>query len=86
MVACAEAGRAEAGDAADKVPLPSTVAPSLNCTVPVAAFGETIAVKVTDWPLVDGLAEDDNVVVVDAELTVWLTAALVLAPKVAFPP
>ena len=29
--------------------------PSTNCTVPVAAAGETWAVKVTAWPKVDGL-------------------------------
>jgi len=33
-----------------KVAVPSEVAPSKNCTVPVVAEGETVAVKVTDCP------------------------------------
>ena len=33
-----------------RVPLPSEVDPSLNVTVPVAAEGDTVAVKVTDCP------------------------------------
>ena len=34
--------------------VPNDVAPSKNATVPVAAEGETVAVKVTLWPTVEG--------------------------------
>ena len=49
--------------------LPSEVAPSKNCTVPVAARGDTVAVNVTFCPDADGLAFDDTVVVEAA----WFT-------------
>ena len=74
------------------VPVPSVVAPSLNVTVPVAVplpgeTAATVAVKVTDWPKTDGLAELVNVVVVFAWLTVCVTAEDVLVPNVfATPP
>ena len=48
--------------------------------------GVTVAVKVTDWPNVDGLGEAVTVVVVVAGLTVWpplrvpLLAAKLLSP------
>ena len=47
-----------------RVPVPSEVDPSLNVTVPVAVEGETVAVKVTVWPRVDGLRLEVSVVVV----------------------
>ena len=44
--------------------VPSTVAPSLNVTVPVGVpvpeVGFTVAVKVTTWPKADGLGEEIN--------------------------
>ena len=51
------------------VTTPSMDAPSLNVTVPVAVplpgeTAATVAVKVTDWPKTDGLAELVNAVVV----------------------
>ena len=51
------------------VPVPSVVAPSLNVTVPVGvplpgATALTVAVNVTDWPTVEGLAEEVTVVLV----------------------
>ena len=49
--------------------LPSEVAPSKNCTVPVAANGDTVAVRVTFCPDAEGLALDDTVVVEAA----WFT-------------
>jgi len=52
-----------------RVAVPSEVAPSKNCTVPVAAAGDTFAVSVTLCPNVDGLALEDTVVVVLAPLT-----------------
>ena len=52
-----------------KMPVPSVLEPSLKVTVPPAIpapgpVGETVAVKVTDCPKAEGLAEDANVVVV----------------------
>jgi hypothetical protein len=35
-------------------PVPSRLPPSRNCTVPVAVFGETVAVNVIDCPDVEG--------------------------------
>jgi len=46
------------------VAVPREVAPSKNCTLPVAAAGDTVAVKVTDCPDVDGFPEDTTAVVV----------------------
>ena len=45
------------------VPVPSTVDPSMKVTVLVGipepgALEMTVAVKVTDWPNTDGLAEE----------------------------
>jgi len=44
---------------------PSDVAPSRNCTVPVALEGDTVAVNVTDCPTVDGFRFDATLVDVD---------------------
>ena len=76
------------------VPVPSVVDPSLNVTAPVAALpptvlGETVAVKVTDWPKTDGLELDVSEVVVVAWTVkiadvVWtLVAETLCAPAVA---
>jgi hypothetical protein len=43
----------------------------MNVTVPVA-FAGTVAVKVTDWPVVDGSFEDVRVTVGSVLATVWL--------------
>jgi predicted lipoprotein len=40
--------------------VPSEVAPSKNCAVPVAADGDTVAVKVTFCPAAEGLAFEDT--------------------------
>jgi hypothetical protein len=51
------------------VPLPIEVAPSKNETPPDGVPGElllTVAVKVTDWPVVEGLADDVTTVLVAA--------------------
>ena len=64
---------------------PRGVLPLKNCTVPVAPAGVMVAVKVTDWPQLEGagLAERD---VADATLfTVWGTAVDVLAEVFASP-
>jgi hypothetical protein len=57
------------------VPVPNVVVPSLNVTEPegMPEAGDTtatVAVKVTDWPNTDGLAEEVRVVVVLAWLIV----------------
>src|ERR1051325_1800550 len=69
-----------------KVPVPNVAAPSLNVTVPlgVPAPGKTaltLAVKVTDWPDTEGLAEEATLVVVLVGLTVWVTVPEVLVLK-----
>ena len=43
--------------------VPRELAPSKNCTVPVAAAGDTVAVNVTDCPDVDGFTDDASAVV-----------------------
>ena len=73
-----------------KVPVPSVLVPFLKVTVPlgVPAPGETgltVAVKVTDWPKTEGLAEEVKAVAVEAMLTTWLTAVLVLELKLESP-
>jgi hypothetical protein len=40
-----------------RVDVPSTVLPEVNVTVPVGPDGK-VAVKVTDWPGLDGLREE----------------------------
>jgi hypothetical protein len=55
---------------------------TLNCTVPVGVdepvVGETVAVKVTDTPKVEGFCEEASSVVVPMGLTCWLTVLDVL--------
>ena len=70
-----------------KVALPSCDVPSMKVTVPVGIPAPgltalTVAVKVTNWPTAEELADDESVVVVLAWLTIWLTIEL-LGPKVA---
>jgi hypothetical protein len=45
---------------------PKSTPSILNCTVPVAELGDTVAVKYTPWPKTDGFTDDVNVVVVPA--------------------
>ena len=66
------------------------VPPSLKMTVPVGVpvLGEvavTVAVKVTDWPKTDGLADEVTTVVVLALLTVCVRVDELLALKLASP-
>jgi hypothetical protein len=61
----------------DAPPDPSVAVPiaaplSKNCTLPVAVKGVTVAVNVTVWPEVDGLALDATVSE-EAVLTIWVT-------------
>ena len=67
------------------VAMPSAVAPSRNCTVPAPVAGDSVAVKVTDWPAVDGFKDDVNAVVDGALFTVWVRIAEVLAAVLASP-
>jgi hypothetical protein len=69
----------------DRLPVPRTVAPSLNVTVPVAVDGVTVDVNVTDAPKIDGLRLDVTTVVVAAFDTYWVIGADVDGPKFAFP-
>jgi hypothetical protein len=69
----------------ESVPVPRVATPFLKVTAPVGvpepgAPALTVAVKVTDWPKTEGLAEDDTVVTLESTVTVWLTAAEVLEP------
>src|SRR5262245_11060529 len=66
--------------------VPRTTLPSWNVTVPVGvpapgATVDTVAVKVTAWPVTAGLTDDPRVSVVAAGLTVTVVAAEVLAAK-----
>jgi len=67
------------------VPVPMEVPLSRKVTVPVGvpdpgAEAETVAVKVTDWPKTEGLAEEVTVVVVFDLFTVRLAFAVVDVP------
>lgn len=72
MIECAPALSAEVLTAAApalSVPVPKSVTPSLKVTVPLGtpvagAAAETIAVNVTDCPVVDGFSELTRLVVV----------------------
>jgi hypothetical protein len=65
--------------------LPNTVAPSRNCTLPVAAPGETFAVKVTGCPNFDGFDEELTLVVEITLATVCVNTAEVLAARLLSP-
>jgi hypothetical protein len=76
VIECAPEARLEVDRLADPeeiVAEPSTVAPSRNCTVPVAVAGVTVAVRVTDWPGFAGFTLDATATV-DALFTTWLRA------------
>jgi hypothetical protein len=68
------------------VPVPRVVEPSLNVTVPEAASGVTVAVKVTDPPTGLGFFDELTLVVVAFVFTTWLTAADVLPCSDPLPP
>jgi hypothetical protein len=53
------------------VDVPSTVLPLVNVTVPVTPDCR-VAVKVTDWPVFDGLSEETRPTVGCALFTVWV--------------
>src|ERR1700752_419363 len=69
------------------VPVPMGLPPSRNVTVPVGvplpgATGETVAVKVTDWPNTDGFVDEVTVVLVSAFTTVRGAVEVLPAPAV----
>jgi hypothetical protein len=73
-----------------RVPVPRAVLLSMKVTLPfgVPVPGVTVlivAVKVTDWPYMDGLADDVTEVDVDACFTVWVNADEVLGVKLESP-
>ena len=74
MIACGPTASAVVEKVAtlpEVVPVPRTVAPSLKVTVPpFGTPGETVAVKVTDWPKTVGLTDEVTVAVVSALFTV----------------
>jgi hypothetical protein len=57
----------------DRVEMPSDVAPLVNSTVPVTPDGR-VAVKVTDWPFVEGFVDEIMVTTGVAFVTVWEVA------------
>src|SRR5205085_3512568 len=62
------------------------VAPSKNCTLPVAVFGVTVAVKVTGTPLPDGFCEDTRVVVLAGFTTTVNIRCTELTPPLSVSP
>ena len=70
-----------------RFPVPSSVAPSENVTVPVGVPipAETVAVKLTLVPMSAGFGATTRSVVVGAAVTVWVTARLELDPKAESP-
>ena len=56
----------------------------VNCTVPVAVLGDTVAVKLTGWPTVDGPGEA-IVVVVTIGVTICVSVLLELDVKLELP-
>lgn len=73
-------------EAPERFAEPSEEPPSKKVTVPVGvplAEDWIEAVKVTDWPKADGFRLETTVVVVAAGLTVCVSAAEVLAEKLA---
>lgn len=54
-----------------RLEVPNTVAPLVKVTVPVTPDGR-VAVKVTDWPIVEGFAEEVSVTTGVALVTVWV--------------
>jgi hypothetical protein len=62
-----------------RVALPSAVPLLLKLTFPVAAFGVTVAVKVTGWPYTDGFLEEVSFV------AVWVSTEVTVCPPARVP-
>ena len=67
------------------VPVPSKVAPSLNCTVPVAVDGVTTAVSATLCPTVDGFTLVVSVTAPTAFTTCAIAVVVVAGALVVLP-
>ena len=52
--------------------VPKAVAPLVNVTVPVTPVG-SVAVKVTDWPGVEGFAEETRITIGVVLATTWVS-------------
>jgi hypothetical protein len=90
VMECEPAARMEVVNVATpplSVPVPSVVTPSRNVTVPVGVPPAplTVAVNVTDRPIVEGLTDEDSAVVLALVLTTCVTTDEVLAAKFASP-
>ena len=68
-----------------KAAVPMTVAPSRNCTVPVAVAGVTVAVNATLCPTVEGFALDANVIAAAAFMVCVIAETVVDPAVVALP-
>ncbi len=71
------------------MPVPSVLLPSLKMTVPMGVpepgiLAVTVAVKVTDWPDLEGLSEETTIVAVWALFTLCIKASE-LPSKLQFP-
>jgi hypothetical protein len=55
--------------------VPNVVAPLVNVTVPVTPLG-SVAVKVTDWPGVEGFNEETKVTTGVVLATIWVSVAV----------
>jgi hypothetical protein len=72
------------------VPVPSVVKPSLKTTVPdgvpdPGALAVTVAVKVTDCPDTDGLADEETAILLPHCLMVCVTTPEMLGSKKSLP-
>ena len=69
------------------VTVPRTAAPFLNVTVPVGVpdEDETVALKATAWPYVEGFGEEISATALAAGFTTWLRIEEALPAKLAFP-
>jgi hypothetical protein len=92
VMECAPAASAEVVrvvcPATSSVPVPIVVVPSRKVTIPVGVPIElllTVAVNVTDCPVVEGLIDEVTTVVVVVTVTVCVSGAELLLPKVASP-
>jgi hypothetical protein len=93
-IVCIPTARAEVVKVAlppESAPAPMETPLSVNVTVPVAVpppglTALTVAVKVTDWPNTDGLADERTLVMLSDCVTVCVIAADALALKLLSPP
>jgi len=71
-------------DPLDRLAVPKAVAPLVNVTVPVVLVG-SVAVRVTDWPKMEGFREEARASVGEALVTICV-AVPVATLLVASPP